>query len=304
MFDWGDIPIFLALARHRTTGRAATALGCSQPTVVRRIAQFERATGLDLFVRDSRGVRLTEDGRHLLESCVRAAGAMQGVVDCIDSLRSRRDEQIRVTVLDQWEGLLTPVLRDFRTSWPGVEVRLETSYRRLDVAAGEADMALRAGVSFPEEEVLVRPMPDCGFGIYVSADLDPSERPSSLHEVGRLPLAGGAGVLARLPSMQWFETLAGEGGISIRCNYFAAVRSAILDGAIGLLPCVAGGSDRRLIPLFAPIRHLMVPLFLGVRRDALRRPAVKDLFERLTTHIREETALIVGDLPPAERGSA
>lgn len=304
MFDWGDVPIFLALARHGTTGKAAAALGCSQPTVVRRIASFEQAIGLDLFVRDSRGVRLTRAGEALVEVCGKASGAMQGVADCIDSLRGARDERIRVTVLDQWECLLTPVLRDFRTRWPEVQVQLVSSYRRFDLGGGEADIALRAGVSFPEEEVLVRAMPPCAFGIYVSAAMAEGERPHCLQDVGRLPLAGGAEVLAELPSVRWFESLAGEGGIAIRCNHFTAVRSAILDGSAGLLPCVAGGTDERLVPLFAPLQHLLVPLFLGVRREALRRPAVRDLFERLTDHIRADAALIGGQVPPALGGPA
>ena len=51
MFAWDDIAVFLAVYRERTTGRAAAALGVSQPTVVRRLAALEHSLGLSLFNR-------------------------------------------------------------------------------------------------------------------------------------------------------------------------------------------------------------------------------------------------------------
>jgi DNA-binding transcriptional LysR family regulator len=294
MFEWGDIRVFLSLARHGTTGRAAKDLGCSQPTVVRRIAALEESLGFPLFTRGPTGFDLTESGSRLLPAAERAASAMQGVTDALTSLRQVEREKIRVTLLDQWEGLMVPVIQQHRIRWPGVEVQMLTSYRRFDLGAGEADIALRAGASFDEEDVLTRRMPDVGWGIYVSRTLAEDRRPRSLEEVSRLPMAGGDGNLALLPAMQWFEGLAGPSGIAVRCNGFAAVRAAIIEGAVGLLPCVAGGADAMLYPCFSPIDHLMVPTFLGARRNALQRPAVRDLFEALSHHIQGKAALMGG----------
>jgi DNA-binding transcriptional LysR family regulator len=298
--EWGDLPVFLALARHRTTGRAAKSLGCSQPTVVRRIAAMERALGLTLFNRTTTGFELTATGAQLLPAAERAAVSMQAADDCVAALRKAESAKIKVTLLDQWEGLLVPVLQSHRTRWPGVEVQLLTSYRRFDLAAGEADIALRAGVPFETDnsgagdEVLVRRMPDVGFGVYVNRYLKPHERPSSPETVARLPMAGGEGNLALLPAIQWFEGLAGPSGIAIRCNGFAAVRAAILQGAVGLLPCLAAGADPALTACFPPPEHLRVPAYLGVRRQALQRPPVRDLFEALSTHVMSQAPLMDG----------
>ena len=298
MFAWDDIAVFLALHRERTTGRAAAALGVSQPTVVRRIAALERAVGLQLFARGANGFSLTSNGEALLSVAEKAAAAMQAVEDCVQAVRGSESESIRVTVLDQAEQLLSPVLRSHHQQWPMVQVQLMTSYRRFDLGAGEAEIALRAGVSFPEDQVLVREMPVAGWGIYVSRNLDEALWPRSLDEVGRLPLAGGEGNLALLPSLQWFETLAGPNGVAVRCNSFAAVRANIIEGGIGILPCFGGGSDPALIPCFAPIPQLMVPMYLGVRREALRRPAVRDLFEAISAHLIGRADLIGGKAPP------
>jgi len=45
---------------------------------------------------------------------------------------------------------------------------------------------------------------------------------------------------------------------------------------------------------FPPIRELDVPLYLAARRDALRRPAVRDLFESIDRHLRANASILSG----------
>lgn len=296
MFDWGDIRIFQALARHGTTGRAATDLGCSQPTVVRRIAGLEDALGLILFTRGASGFQLTEHGAALLEASRAAEAAMRGVADVAESLRSQDSGRIVVTLLDQFDSFLMAVLRDHRTRWPQVQVQLITSYRRFDLSRGEADLALRAGVSFDGDNVLVRNMPIASWGVYGSRTLAEEGRlPRSADELADHPIAGGEGNLALLPSFHWLEEKAGPAGFALRCNSFAAIRSVIVDGiALSTMPCVVGERDPELVRCFPPERSLDVPLYLAARRDALRRPAVRDLFESIANHIESNADLLTG----------
>lgn len=296
MFEWGDIRVFQALARHGTTGRAATELGCSQPTVVRRIAAFEDALGLTLFTRGPAGFQLTEHGRALLEVSCGAEAAMRDVADVAESLKSQDSGRIVFTLLDQFDGFLMPVLRDHRERWPNVQVQLITSYRRFDLSRGEADLALRAGARPEGENVLVRDMPICSWGVYGSRRLaEQGGLPKSPEELCHHPVAGGEGNLALLPSFHWLERMAGQKGFILRCNSFAAIRSVIVDGiAISNMPCVVGERDPELVRCFPPVRMLDVPLYLGARRDALRRPAVRDLFEAIDRHCLANAAILSG----------
>lgn len=296
MFEWGDIRVFQALARHGTTGRAASDLGCSQPTVVRRIAALEEALGLTLFTRGPAGFQLTEQGTALLEASRGAEAAMRDVADVAESLRCRDSGRIVFTLLDQFDGFLMPVLRDHRARWPEVQVQLITSYRRFDLSRGEADLALRAGVGFDGDNVLVRDMPIASWGIYGSRKLAGEGRlPRSPDELANHPIAGGEGNLALLPSFHWLEEKAGPPGFALRCNSFAAIRSVIVDGiAISTMPCVVGERDPELVRCFPPERSLDVPLYLAARRDALRRPAVRDLFEAIDKHLRANAAILNG----------
>lgn len=296
MVEWGDIPVFLELARHGTTGRAAKALGCSQPTVVRRIAALEGQLGFNLFTRGATGFALTEEGKALLEPARNAEAAIRDVSDVADSLKCGEDSRIVLTLLDQFDGFLMPVLKAHRDRWPDVQVQLITSYRRFDLARGEADLALRAGVSFDGDNVLVRDMPIASWGVYGSRRLAAEGRlPTSASELRNHPIAGGEGNLALLPSFHWLERLAGPNGFAMRCNSFAAIRSVIVDGiAISNMPCVVGERDPELVRCFPPERSLDVQLYLAARRDALRRPAVRDLFEAIDRHCKENAALLSG----------
>jgi DNA-binding transcriptional LysR family regulator len=66
MRDLDNLMSFLAVAEHGSINRAAVAISVSQPALTRTIHQFEGAIGMPLFVRSSKGVRLTAVGERLV----------------------------------------------------------------------------------------------------------------------------------------------------------------------------------------------------------------------------------------------
>lgn len=63
--DLGHLRYFQTIARCRSLTRAARELGLSQPTLTVAVQQLEKNLGTTLFLRDPRGVSLTETGREL-----------------------------------------------------------------------------------------------------------------------------------------------------------------------------------------------------------------------------------------------
>ena len=295
MFSWDDVAIFLALYRERTTGRAAAALGVSQPTVVRRIAALEEALGLKLFERTRTGLDPTDAARQLVDSAERVERGICDFTSEVDSLTETALKVIRLTLLDHFEQLMVPVLRDFRSRWPSVHAELLPSDRVYDLQRGEADIAIRGRAIPKTDELIVRDMPPCGWAIYESVDNCPEERPRSPEELRRYPLALVDGSPGKLPVYEWLATMVPDGQAPIRCSNFRALSSTIASGAaISALPCTMGDSNPQLVRSFGPVKEFDVPIYLIARRSILRRPAARDLFEAIHSYFMQRPTLLSG----------
>ena len=95
-FDLRHLRHARALAEHRHFGRAARALGLTQPALSRSIAELERQAGVRLFDRGHGGVEPTDMGRLLLD---RAGDLLARATDLgreLASLRGRGAGRLRV----------------------------------------------------------------------------------------------------------------------------------------------------------------------------------------------------------------
>jgi DNA-binding transcriptional LysR family regulator len=296
MFAWDDIAVFLALYRERTTGRAAAALRCSQPTVVRRIATLEQRLGLTLFERTSTGFEPMDCARNLVAYAEQVERSVCEFAAEVDSLTGSGLDVIRLTFIDHFERLLVPVLRAFRTRWPRIQTQLLASDRIYDLARGEADIAIRGRERPCGDELIVHQLPPTGWTVYASTFAAADERPASRDAVQDFPLALLDGPPSRLPVYRWLEDLAPPKSRPIRCSNYRALRSAIVSGAaVSALPCTMGDNDPDLLRCFPPIEEFDVEIFLIARRAVLRRPAGRDLFDSIANHFKEHPEMLMGE---------
>ncbi|RVM04669.1 LysR family transcriptional regulator [Sinorhizobium meliloti] len=70
----------IAVAEHLNFHHAAKALGTSQSSVSARIKALEDELGIPLFERNTRGVRLTEAGRHFVERVTAGVDQLENAV--------------------------------------------------------------------------------------------------------------------------------------------------------------------------------------------------------------------------------
>jgi DNA-binding transcriptional LysR family regulator len=295
VFSWDDIGVFLALYRERTTGRAASARGVSQPTIVRRIAALENDLGLALFERSPTGLMPTDAAHELYGSAQRIERCVCEFTAEVDALTGAEVNIIRLTFLDHFEQLLIPVLRAFRMRWPRVQTQLLASDHIYDLARGEADIGVRGRDRPASDEVVVHDLPPSGWTIYVSAHTSPAERPRSPEEVAGHTIALVDGVPATLPVYRWLEALSSSGPPPARCNNYRAIKSLVASGSvISALPCTIGDGDPEVVRCFAPLEEWDVPIYLVGRRAILRRPPARDLFDSIATHFDLHPELLMG----------
>ena len=168
--DWALLRAFLEVAQAGSLSRAALALGSSQPTLSRQIAQLEVQLGHALFERTTRGVRLTDAGAALrvpvermreqaLQFELVAAGRSQSLAGTV-----------RVTASDVYSAyVLPPLLRALRESHPEIQIELVASDRIENLLEREADIALRT--ARPRQTALVaRRLADQPLGLYAHRD--------------------------------------------------------------------------------------------------------------------------------------
>lgn len=170
MLYWDDIRYFLAVARTGSTAAAARSLGVNQTTVARRIGELERALGAVLFDRRKDGFALRAEAAELRAVADRIAvevGAFQNLGSGLDRGLSR----IRVTTNEPLaNAIMAPAIAAFGGRYPDVRIELMVSPRVLDLARGEADVALRAAPLPGDSDLIARRVGDAAWGVYCSRD--------------------------------------------------------------------------------------------------------------------------------------
>lgn len=167
--DWGDLRVFLAVAREGTLGAAGRKLGQSQPTVGRRLRALEQAVGQTLFQRTGDGFVLTDEGEAVLGHAERMEQEAEALQRRLAGADQRLDGMLRVSSSD-WFGVhvLAPVLAAFTTVQPGVLVELLTDARLYSLPRREADLVFRIQ-PFDEPEVISRRLMRIDYGVYVKS---------------------------------------------------------------------------------------------------------------------------------------
>lgn len=89
-FNWDDLRLFLAVARHGGLAAAESETGKSAPTLARRMLALERILGQELFERLPRGYVLTNDGKTMLEQVMQIEQSITPIVKPANSVTNRR----------------------------------------------------------------------------------------------------------------------------------------------------------------------------------------------------------------------
>ncbi|MGD0867667.1 MAG: LysR family transcriptional regulator [Rhizomicrobium sp.] len=164
---WDLYRSFLAVVRHGSLSAAARALGLTQPTLGRHIAELESALGQKLFIRSQTGLApapaafgLTASAEAMEASAASFLRVASGDLDeAKGSVRVTASEFIGVEVLP-------PILTAFRESHPGIAIELALSDANQDLSRRDADIAVR--MARPTQAALVaRRLGDIGIGLYV-----------------------------------------------------------------------------------------------------------------------------------------
>lgn len=135
---------FEAAAAHRSMQRAAAELHVTPTAVSHQIRGLEEELGAALFVRRPRQLALTPSGTRLFEALRQGLDTIAAGV-----LAARQDAAKRAVTLSATTAFaarwILPRLAALHRACPGVSLRVHASETVVDLARGEADLAIRFG---------------------------------------------------------------------------------------------------------------------------------------------------------------
>lgn len=137
------VRVFEAAARHENFTIAAAELGMTQAAVSYQVKALEERIGTALFVRERGRARLTPTGARLAPPLRQAFDV---IANAFASVRAEDEGLLTITTTHSFASTwLISRLGAFQLAHPDLAVRLDTSEAMVDLAAGEADAAVRAG---------------------------------------------------------------------------------------------------------------------------------------------------------------
>ena len=142
--DWDKLRIFHGVAQAGSLTRASERMGLSQSALSRQIAALEEALQTPLFHRHARGLSLTEAGEMLYRTAHEMDHRLTAARTRLMDAKDKPYGPLRVTATVGLGSIwLTPRLKEFIELYPDIQVSLLLFNEELDLARGEADVAIR-----------------------------------------------------------------------------------------------------------------------------------------------------------------
>lgn len=296
--DWDRIRIFHIVASAGSFTAAGTKLGCSQSAASRQIRALEDSLNVSLFTRHARGLVLTQEGRELFGVARDMVQKIEETERRLVDSKGRTSGLLRVTTMVTFGALwLTSHLKEFMITYPDLNIDLILDDEDLDLATGEADVAVR--LHEPEQaDLIARPLATFHSHIYASpAYLDRRGTPVTIEDLAQHDLISFS--KPNTPIGRSLERVFGrEGNIKVpqprlKVNNLYGVLQAVEAGmGIAVLPDYLVHNRRNLMRILPQVDgdsynsyFCYAPELRGSKRVAL-------LYEFLSQQIRAESNII------------
>lgn len=141
------IVAFDAVALWQSFKQAADQLNISNSAISHRIRELEQSLRTTLFHRTTRSVTLSAEGAYLHHQMRSALDTLEAA---FSSFAHERDV-VRISALPSFARFrLVPALTEFHRTHPQISISIQPTTRTVNLAQGEADIAIRFARETPE----------------------------------------------------------------------------------------------------------------------------------------------------------
>lgn len=166
----GSIELFCLAAELSSFTAAAVAASVTPAAVSRSVARLEERLGVRLFIRTTRQIRLTDEGRLYFEQC---RGALAQLVDAerqVSGQHGKPAGRLRISLPTPYAHYrVLPVLPEFRSRYPDLSIETHISNRNVDFADDMYDLSVR-GKAPDDSNLIARKLEDAELVVVATPD--------------------------------------------------------------------------------------------------------------------------------------
>lgn len=153
------IHVFVTVVETGNFSAAAIQLGMTRSRVSQVISQLEKRVAVQLIIRSTRSMHLTEAGQHFYEQCHRGLGLIDSAIAQTEEDQTEIGGIIRINSLGGLFGerILTPHILKFMIQNPHIKIELDFSSNQVDLIADHFDFAIRMG-ELQDSSLIARPL--------------------------------------------------------------------------------------------------------------------------------------------------
>ena len=164
--NYNDLYLFMMVVQEGSFTAAAQRLGLAQSGISRSVRELEQRLGLQLLVRTTRKLSLTQAGEQLYQTVRSGFDALDSGLATLAYYRNTPSGTVRINAsqhaIDQ---VLLPKLAVFKQRYPDIRLELISESRFVDIIAERFDAGVRLGPEVGSGMVAVRITPDMEMAI-------------------------------------------------------------------------------------------------------------------------------------------
>lgn len=175
--DVHGMRVFARVAALSNISAAASELEMTPGNVSKRLQTLENSLGVRLFDRNTRMIRITEEGEMLLRSVTRILAEIDEVRECLAESATHPRGTLRVTAPAALGRSIRPWICEFQQKHPNVSLDLNLTDRIVDILEEGYDVAIRTG-PLPDSQLIAKRLaPDKYFILASPGYIEKNGRP-------------------------------------------------------------------------------------------------------------------------------
>lgn len=278
---WGELRVFLAVAKTKSFNRAAEITNTSQPRVSRQVKRLQDLVGSQLFISTARGITLTRSGEALANALCRLDHTLYSITSDLKAETREAEGTVRVSITDGLNVVFAaPALEQFSAQYPKIQLHMKSPVNLLNLRENQTDMMIGFRPA-ESSDIRFRKLGQLHFIPVVAKDYIRKHGLPTHSNLEQHIFLQSEYYLAKTGLWDGWQQAVARGRIAHYCDNSFAYGMLVKAGqGIGLL-----GSYTLVEPCFVPLEidlRISVPLYLIAATERLNARPVRLVFDWLS----------------------